>query len=452
MNVRLHPNLYAGLAKLSRLESLWIRLSTNRSPQPRVEIPALPNLKSLTFSDYDPLCYPEDLSGLFLHCTKLETLNMHFSPRMRDQGEPSVVLTHFFRKNIVANQKLRIKRLGIYNLLANAESVECMKAVDPSTIEEFTALNTFGLDEDDVASHRSATLFIDRTWLVPVPHEQKAPKMYRGDHLHKAHITHLSQSAGLEYLYLINARHKCDANGVAHSTPNSAEVTPGPPPSTTSSNRSSHNMPAPKTSLRDLYLDQICGVCGPTLKHLILPARWPQSPSMSARLIRSCPNLTQLSMAVDGSDFHTLRMLIPFLSKLWAIRTLAPRQEGEEGQRQLSAHNALVDVADHVHEEKLAKELSRGTSSHGQTDFPKLRYVGLGWKVFEIGGLYEEVVKTPVAGEKAVWDGPEDGDENNQTTPNGWREEIVSRRRVKRVDESEVQDVEIWKMDSMDII
>ncbi len=143
--------MYAGLAKLARLESLWIRFPTNRLPQPTLELPSLPNLKSFTFTHYDPLCHPEDISTFFLHAGKLDTFNMHFSPRMREQGEPSVVLTRFFRKNIAAKKKLRIRKMGIYNLLANAESEECMEAVDDSSIEEVSILNTFGSDEDDAA-------------------------------------------------------------------------------------------------------------------------------------------------------------------------------------------------------------------------------------------------------------------------------------------------------------
>ena len=58
LDTRIQPNVYAGLAKLARLESLWIRFPNRRSPQPVYEIPALANLKSLTITHYDPLCFP----------------------------------------------------------------------------------------------------------------------------------------------------------------------------------------------------------------------------------------------------------------------------------------------------------------------------------------------------------------------------------------------------------
>jgi len=393
-------------------------------------MPALPNLKSFTFTHYDPLCYPEDLSTFFLHGTKLETLNMHFSPRMRDAGEPSVVLTHFFRKNIAQNQTLRIRRIGLYNLLAHADSIECMKGMDASSCEHVTALNTFGPDEDDVASHRSATQFLDRTWLVPMPKEQKRPKSMRVDQVNKTHALYLGESAGLEYLYLINARHKREGvNGFTHSPPN----------------RPSPNGATASSLLRDLYLDKICGVCGPTLKHLILPARWALSTASTAKLVRCCPNLTQLSAALEGADFKVLGMLVPFLSKLWAIRVLASRQEGDEGR------TPPADLPDSAHAEKLASGLGQNISVAGAPGLPRLKYVGHWQKVWEIGGVYEEVVRRPVPGGDCACDELENG-QKGDSAQDGWQEEIVYRRRVRRVTEEEVKDVEIWKMDSMDII
>ncbi|KIX08782.1 uncharacterized protein Z518_03439 [Rhinocladiella mackenziei CBS 650.93] len=461
LNIRLQPNVYGGLAKLSRLEHLWLRFPTNRLPQPSTDIPALPNLKSLTITHFDPLCFPDDISTLLLHATNLESLQMHFSPRMREQGEASVVIPHIFRKNIAAKKRLRLRRMGVYNLLASVGTPECLEALDTTTCEHFTALNTFGLDEDSLGSHPSTTHFIDRTWLVPVNKDNPKPKSLRLDQLHKRHALDLGKSAGLERLYLVNARYKRDGtNGYANSSPTSAEVSPMPSSGAGSSNRSSRGTPQPNTSLRDLYLDNICGVCGPTLKHLILPARWLLPTPVTARLIRSCPNLTQLSAAIECSDYQVLRMLVPFLSKLWAIRILAPTQEGEgeEAQKNLAAYNVFINEDDSAHEEKMATVLV-GTGPNGATtDLPCLRYVGLGPKVWEIGGIIEETVKIPVDGEERGLDQDGNGNGNgngNWVDKNGkatWREEIVYRRKIKRITEQDVKEVEIWKMDSMDVI
>ena len=451
LNVRVQPNVFAGLAKLSQLEHLWLRFPTNRIAQPSYEIPALPNLQSLTITHYDPLCYPYDISTLLVHATKLETLRLHFSPRMREQGEASVFISHFFRKNIAARIKLKLKRVGIYNLLATADTPECLDAIESSTIRHFTALNTFGLDEDILGTHPSATHFIDRTWLVPMNKEHPKPLSLRLDQLHKRHALDLGQSAGLERLYLVNARYKAEcSNGCTNSPPNSTGVSPHAPSSTSSNCRSSRNTPTPNTNLRDLYLDSICGVCGPTLMHLVLPARWLLPTALTARLIRSCPNLTQLSAAIECSEFEVLRMLVPFLSKLWAIRVLPPTSESEESQKKLQDFNNFCNLPDSEHEEKLATSLARKGIDGAATDFPRLRYVGLGHKIWEIGGIIEDVIRSPVQDDMRA----QAGDAENASVANhdGWREEIVYRRRVRRIEEKDVSDVEIWQMDSMDVI
>ncbi|EXJ56161.1 hypothetical protein A1O7_09092 [Cladophialophora yegresii CBS 114405] len=468
LNVRIQPNVHAGLAKLERLESLWIRFPSNRSPQPSYEIPPLPKLRSLIFTHYDPLCYPDDISTLLLHGTRLENLVMHFSPRMREQGEPSVILTHFFRKNIAAKRKLRLKSMGVYNLLNSADPTECLHAVDTTGIEHFTTVNTFGPDEDaPVVDDRSglvnATHFIDRTWHMIVKAEEHAPrpKSMRVDQLHRRHAQDLGKFVGLEKLYLINARHKQHrtegppVNIHNEISPKSADSLPFYK-AATDDVRSSRATPVravsatatASISLRDLYLDNICNVCGPTLKHLILPARWPLPTAITARLIRSCPNLTQLAAALDclgDSQAEALRLLVPRLSELWAIRVLAPLGQeacGEEGTKNVEAYENFVNLPDHLHEEQMSTSLAArsGGPSPQTAKFVKLRYIGFGWKIWELGPALEEAVAR-------TDDGYIEGgtDSQNKTS-------AVYRRRLKRIEEKDVQHVEIWRMDSLDIV
>jgi hypothetical protein len=472
LNVRIQPNVYSGLAKLARLETLWLRFPSSRSPQPAYEIPPLPTIKSLTWTHYDPLCYPDDISTLLFHATKLENLTMHFSPRMREQGEPSVMLTHFFRKNIAAKRKLRLKSMGVYNLLNSADPTECLYAVETTGIEHFTTVNTFGLDEDapvvDGGSRfASAAHFIDRTWHMIVKAEEHAPrpKSMRVDHLHRRHAQDLGKFVGLEKLYLINARYKQNSssgvplNGHSESSPESTDLSPYHK-AATDDVRSSRNTPvrtmsasaAASISLRDLYLDNICNVCGPTLKHLILPARWPLPTPITARLIRSCPNLTQLAAALDcleDSQTEVLKLLVPFLSDLWAIRILAPLGQeacGQEGRKNVESYDKFVNIPDYVHEEMISSTLAERSGGPGaqSTDFAKLRYIGLGWKVWEVGPVVEEVVGRNGDRDEGY---EEDGTDGQTKTP-----KVVYKRRLKRIDEKDVQHVEIWKMDSLDIV
>ena len=92
LDTKLQPNLYAGLAAMKNLRKLRLRFPSSRLPQPTFEVPALPNLESFIFTHYDPLCYPDDISRMLLHTTKLSELQLHFSPRMREAGEPTVQL------------------------------------------------------------------------------------------------------------------------------------------------------------------------------------------------------------------------------------------------------------------------------------------------------------------------------------------------------------------------
>lgn len=404
-------------------------------------------------TNYDPLCYPDDISTMLLHGDKLDNVQLHFSPRMRDQGEPSVVLSQFFRKLVMAKKQLKISRMGVYNLLAPMDATECISAVDTTACRDFTALNSFGIDEDKFTAASNATYFIDRTWLVPIDQVDKPkPKLLRVDQLHKRHALELQRATGLEYLYLVNARHKPEgANGCALSTPTSRDASPRAISviGSGSSSRSSRSTPTPNTSLRDLYMDNICNICGPTLKHLILPSRWPLPQTTVARLIRSAPNLTQLSAALMCTDLHVSRMLFPFLTKLYAIRLLSPTQEGPEGRKMQCIFEKFVEADDYYHAEKLSQELAETGPDGGKSDFPHLRYVGIGYKVWKIGGLIEDRLKVPIANETSTGD---DSSWDTQREGGAWREEITYKRRVTRIEEEDVKHVEIWKMDSLDVI
>ena len=364
---------------------------------------------------------------------------MHFSPRMRDVGEPSVHVPHFFRKNIAARKKLKLKKIGLYNLFARSDEAEMSNAVDPMTIEDFTSLNTFGSDEGGARGMESmATHFLDSTWHIPKDMEKDwgTIKALRLDHLHKAHTL----DTGLERLYLVNARHGKSGIAVGQSPSTGADSPSGssgsvPARGSSSSNWQTPTTPAPfstKTSLRDQYLDQICNRAGPTLKHLIFPARWGLSIQQMARLIRSCPNLTQLSCFFDCTKFDMLRMLVPFLSKLFAIRLITPEQCTDLAEGKCLGNN--FENEEHQ-EKKMRQELVGG-------DFQNLRYIGLGRCIWEIGGIEQTSEMVPVEAVNA----------NTEKGSPQYREELVWRRKLRRVNIEDVQHVEIWKMDSLDVV
>jgi len=139
---------------------------------------------------------------------------------------------------------------------------------------------------------------------------------------------------------------------------------------------------------------------------------------------------------------------MPFLGDLFAIRILAPVEgsgAGEEGRRVREGYDRFVGLPDDVHEDKMASSLSEHYSKGGTADFAKLKYIGLGPKVWEVGGMVEEVLDRSVGGIDEH-DGSKGGKDANE------EKKIVYRRKIKRIEERDVQHVEIWKMDSLDIV
>jgi len=114
-------------------------------------------------------------------------------------------------------------------------------------------------------------------------------------------------------------------------------------------------------------------------------------------------------------------MLLPFLKKIRAVRILIPTA-GLKSREYAKKLDCIIRTEDEEHEEHIGRELAGD-------DLPNLRYVDIGWKVWEIGGSYEKMIVN------------EDG-----------QEKMVVRRRSRRVGADAVKDVEIWKMESLDVV
>lgn len=461
LNAKLQGNVYSRLSTLEHLRSVQIRFPCIRAPQPTLEVPAIPRLKSLIVTQYDPLCYPDDVSNLLFHATQLEELQLHFSPRMREEGEPSVHLSHFFRKNIAAERKLKLRKFGVYNLFARAEPEELMKGFNTRYLRDFTSLNTFGRDEDHDHTQTGmgmgflGTEFLDRTWISDMSVDFKVMRTVRMDQLHRMHVPGIMR--GLERLYLVNARYGKkgpETSESADDTEDASSMGAGGSGSATTPSSALNNSERTRTPnrtpkparLRDLYLDAITNQAGPTLKHLIFPVRWGLGIEEMARLIRSCPNLTQLSCHFDCTKYDMLNMLIPFLKGLVAIRLRAvPESRSEQGKCKNSwmLNEGLGDL-DSL-ERRMRVELAQGYLG-------SLKYIGLREQIWEVGGM-EEVVEKMLVDEEmgdAVMDGVY-GNRGETGSPK-YREEVVWRRKIKRVGLEAVRDVEIWKCDSLDVV
>lgn len=332
------PTVWLGLEQKQTLRSLTVRFPTLRLPQPSTLVPPIANLKSLHIIDIDPLCYPDNISQLLLGSKKLESLKLHWSPRMREAREASINLGLIFGRVIAAKHKMPLKHVAFQNMYAYNEMYSANiihEIIDPETIESFIMISSFG-GADDSADFS----FVDNSWNIatakpPTPNL----RVLCGDKVSRMHCAMLSGFTTLERYYLITGRKLQDPpfqqaledtrsndNGAGRTSsgdslslalptgfPDGYRITnPCTPPAE----------PTPITRLQHDYLENISKFQGPTLRHLLLMPQWRLSTEDLAKLVRSCPNLEQLGLGLEMSTYTMLRLLIPFLPKLYAIRLL----------------------------------------------------------------------------------------------------------------------------------
>jgi len=131
-----------------------------------------------------------------------------------------------------------------------------------------------------------------------------------------------------------------------------------------------------------------------------------------AQLVRCCPNLEQLGLALERNNFTLLKILLPFMSKLTAIRILEPVND--------PTFRTVV-------ENDGCEKIENMSITLAQSEYRNLRWVGVGDMVFSCLGCYE--IK----------------DESNE---NGG---MLQRRVVHRVTLDDVKHIDIWRMDGTDL-
>ena len=386
------PTVWLGLVQKQTLTSLTVKFSTLRIPRPTLRVPPIPNLRSLHIIDIDPLCYPDNISLLLLGSKKLETLKLHWNPRMREARETSVSLHSYFGKMFAANYKMPLKHIAFQNLFAHNEETY-YDIADNDTIESCTMISSLGGVDDS-----PEMAFVDKSWDCSTPKSQwSSLRMIRGDKVSKRLCQMLTRFTTLERYYLITGRkpkeppferrespawritssetngstgclekdkeygcHIGEYNGFSGSSGNS----PGSEyaPQSTTSNKSLSGMdrttmpftpPADTNAIARLgndYLDAIMTFHGPNLRHLLLLPQWRVSAYNLARLVRNCPNLEQLGLGAEKSDYNMMQLLLPFLSKLYALRILDSVDDSVA-----SGHGTMW--ADNRHEEVFSDEL-----------------------------------------------------------------------------------------------
>ncbi|GBF60603.1 hypothetical protein TMEN_3053 [Trichophyton mentagrophytes] len=447
-NTKALETVCQGLAQLQNLQSLTLRFPSSRHPRPTTIIPPMPNLRVLKVTDIDPLCYPDDISLLLFGSKKLCDLRMHWSPRMRESQEPSVALSDYFRRCISAKSPLRLKKIAFQNFFA-LHPGESGPGVTHSSLEEITMLTN--------SSDNAAMTFVEASWPAPGPREEMSMlKTFRVDRVEKRGIDFLHQLSPLENLYFVNPLRE-PIDYVNNSRPG---VSYQPSPSTTHTSGGNQSMgseyqqnhptpPGPgiqpstsRASLREMQVSTIISVHGATLKRLLLPSRMNMPVPLVVKLVHACPNLEQLAIAVDGNSLEVMGIVLPFLKKLEALRILIPTLQdndlrsttptgnvrtcgrGQSGTNNNTANRPhkpncfpqpdlsllppsdsldlarLVDIDDSFHIQTLSLRLAEPL-------YNNIKMVGIGWKAWQIGGLYK--ASTPTRSQTS----PASGDVSN---------------------------------------
>ena len=417
--------LYQGLALRDTLTTLTLKFPSSRIPRPTGVVPPMPNLKAFAAIDVDPLCYPDDISYLIAGSKKLVDLRLHFVPRIRREAENTLTMEAYFGRCFQNREPLALKHIAGQNWFGR-------KSLDTASIYQMAAAESMSmLDFFGGVQGADANVYVDDTWKAEPPDARFYFRNMRFNEFVPQHVAMIRNSKGAERVYIIGDRSGFPAmstTGNLHAYPSKADgeyITPEDSPSSvtastattgastasTTASRSSNS--SDRTALRasygPLFIDAFTTCHGDTLQHFLLSPDWLLTATDLSKLVSSCPNLTQLGLALAEDQFESLRLLLPFLPKLYALRILDP-----DGTRATSTASD-ADVA---------RFIGRDTYIHGAAH---IRWVGDLGRIFKVGGDFEAIC--------------EDG--------SGRRE---MRKWVQSVPKQEVAHVEIWKLDTLDIM
>lgn len=414
LNIKPLNTVYQGLLHKPALTSLTLRCQTNRIPRPTSTVPPLPNLKTLVVYDIDPLCYPDDISVLLAGATKLENLALHWSPRMRDNGEESINLMSMFSRVISSKLMLPVKRFAMYNLYTRFFGDGNELVFDPKAASEITVINSMG-------SSDPMTVFLDDTWRLQHKHPvQPNLKMLRMDTMDKEGVRMLRDFKGLERMYIVSTKRtrgtpKSESTVATPTTPSVA--TPGMNGTTSAAgtpNISEHQC-------RGIGVDFLAAVQTNhrSMRHLLLSDLWQLTDDALYRLCQTLPHLEQMGFSCSVPPLESLRQIMSLVPHLWAIRILV-RPGTELAEK--------VDATEDMHAFAIATELWR-------PEYKNVKYIGLGERlVYKLGGVTFPPKNRPEI--------PKD----QENSINAKRAGPI--RHVEKVSRESVGWIEIWGMDT----
>lgn len=303
---------------------------------------------------------------------------------MRRERESSVSLHSYFGRAASANIQLPVKRLTYKNMYTRNDE-EVSTVLDPARLEEMTFLNCVNPGDP-------STVFIDETWCAShlgVARLGKLKKL-RIDVADESTAQALAEISGLEEFYLVDryaavlrSNPTLIIGSPALETSYSAAVTKSGDKNTSNSTPITpttphYQLPASVT-LGSEFVAAISTNHGYSLRILLLSYRWKLCKEALSHLTKSCPNLCQLGVAIDGEQFQTLKAILPFCPKLFALRIL----EGFEMHATvMEKMREIRDAAGNAHVEILGREVYK-------EEYKNVRYFGLGPMAFEFGRIIE---------------------------------------------------------------
>jgi len=387
---------YQGLAARTSLTILTLRFPSSRLPRPAVIIPPMPSLLVFKAFDIDPLCFPDDVSMLLLGSKQLVDVRLHFSPRMRQEAEPTLSLETYWGRCFKADYFPKLKHIAMQNWYGPREDSFYALFDRNTALTSMAFLDTFG-----GAQGGSANVYVDDTWRTVPNTLIQTFRTIRFNEFAPQHVEMIKHTHGLQNVYVVS-----DRKGKSVKTcvsPSSDYITPDDSPGTDA------RSPGAKAEIEDLghkYIHAFMHQHGSTLRHLLLSDQWPLSEVECSDLIRRCPNLTQLGLACGFSTIESLRLLLPFLPNLTAIRVL---------------DNEYMRIAEQTkNDEESMQDMGRDLYNMGAD---KMEWVGAGKRVLKVGDRFL-------------------AQKRNGGTE--WR------RRVTFAGLEEVEHVEIWGMDRLD--
>jgi len=233
-----------------------------------------------------------------------------------------------------------------------------------------------------------STVFYDDTWRggsngLP---KLKGLKKLRLDVVPDDMPPVIAEMSGLEEFYLVsrNPTTSGQSPGSSSASPtantNSAtSARPGEAGSGSTPTTPSTPYHGSSVAIASDFLAAISSHHGNTLKILLLSDEWRFSKDVLINLVKSCPNMEQLGVAVEGPQFETVRALLQHRPSIWAFRILeafGPRLQMREKMQEAGESTCIMRL------EIVAREFAK-------EEYNNLRYFALVDIPFEIAGTLE---------------------------------------------------------------